>query len=130
LSGFARFAKMRNVKVTPQSIPVLIFAFVCLASLMPSKSAFSDLSSDPLYDALLKAVPQNIPQGFSGPAVSGIVQEAEKSAGVAGFVQITFANDPKARVNYVFFPSAEQARPIHDVHRSAGHSFQRRTKNF
>jgi hypothetical protein len=66
---------------------------------------------DPLYEALLKTAPQNLPEGFSAPTISeGVVQDAEKSAGVLGFVQLVFAKDSKARINYVFFPSAEQAK--------------------
>lgn len=67
--------------------------------------------ADTLYDALLQTSPQNVPEGYSKPSISpGVIEEADKNAGVVGFVQLTFESDPKARVNYVFFPSEEQAR--------------------
>ena len=82
-------------------------AFLLASLLLIAGRSFAD----PLYDALLQTPPKNIPEGYSNPSISpGVIEEADKNAGVVGFVQLTFENDPKARVNYVFFPSEEQAR--------------------
>jgi hypothetical protein len=69
-------------------------------------------AADNLYDAMLKASPTNLPNGVSEPQTAPVeLQEDDRRSGVTGALQVTFhSSDPNAKINYVFFTSAEQAK--------------------
>ena len=79
--------------------------------LMPVAGPFL-AASDGLYDAMLKASPANLPTGVSAPQTAPVeLQDDDRRSGVIGALQVTFrSSDPSAKINYVFFTNAEQAK--------------------
>jgi hypothetical protein len=85
------------------------FSFLTLILMM---LATSQAKADALYNELLSATPQSLPQGFTSPIVSaGFVEEVDKNDGIIGNIQIIFqGDDPTAKVTYLFFSSPEETK--------------------
>jgi hypothetical protein len=95
-------------------LPSALSLFLLFPSILFAQTDFPSMQvaqRDPLYDTLLSGALQDLPAGFTSPTTSaGPVDEVDKSDGMTGNVQITFQGDPKAKVNYLFFATPDDAR--------------------
>ena len=86
---------------------------VVLAStlLLTGSVSFAAQATDPLYDALLKSQPRQLPAGFEIVQISsGPIDQWDRNAGLMGNAQITLRGaDPKAKINYLLFPDERAA---------------------
>ena len=91
-------------------------AFIVTTALsFPMAAPVGAASAEPLYQALLKTTPANLPPGYTSASASEI--SAAKEPGFIGEVDLTFkGGDPKARVGFFVFSDFNSASEFNRKH--------------